>query len=320
MDRLLSMRAFQQVVDDGGFAAAARTLDMSAAVMTRLITDLEQHLGARLLQRTTRKLSLTEAGQSYLHRVRHILNDVDQAEASTRQQTDELAGLLRIHTQPVMAVHIIAPLVAEFRRRYPKVVLDITVDSPLVPPIEDYDLTILGAGRLYDANVVARPVIVSEGLLCASPRYLRGAGIPRQPEDLEKHALLRLSQAGIRQREWRLINPQEADREVSVESRPVMMANHSDTLLRATLDGTGISAQPLDLVANYLRDGQLRRVLAPWITGRFTLYAALPSRKYVPARARVFMEFLIEQTRLKAAEAERSWPSGGEESAGGAPS
>ena len=310
------MRAFQQVVDDGGFAAAARTLDMSPAVMTRLITDLERHLGARLLQRTTRKLSLTEAGQSYLQRVRHILNDVDQAEASTRQQTDELAGLLRIHTQPVMAVHIIAPLVAEFRRRYPKVVLDITVDSPLVPPIEDYDLTILGAGRLYDANVVARPVIVSEGLLCASPRYLRSAGTPRQPEDLKNHALLRLSQAGIRQREWQLINPEEGDREVAVEVKPVMMANHSDTLLRATLDGTGISAQPLDLVANYLRDGQLRRVLAPWITGRFTLYAALPSRKYVPARARVFMEFLIEQTRLKADEAERTWPSRGERKAG----
>lgn len=310
------MRAFQQVVDDGGFAAAARTLHMSPAVMTRLITDLERHLGARLLQRTTRKLSLTEAGQSYLQRVRHILNDVDQAEASTRQQTDELAGLLRIHTQPVMAVHIIAPLVAEFRRRYPKVVLDITVDSPLVPPIEDYDLTILGAGRLYDANVVARPVIVSEGLLCASPRYLRSAGTPRQPADLKNHALLRLSQAGIRQREWQLINPEEGDREVAVEVKPVMMANHSDTLLRATLDGTGISAQPLDLVANYLRDGQLRRVLAPWITGRFTLYAALPSRKYVPARARVFMEFLIEQTRLKAAEAERTWPSKVEGKAG----
>ena len=302
------MRAFRQVVDDGGFAAAARTLDMSPAVMTRLITDLEQHLGARLLQRTTRKLSLTDIGQSYLKRVRDILNDVEEAEASTRQQTDELAGLLRIHTQPVMAVHILAPLVAEFRRRYPKVVLDITVDSPLVPPIEDFDLTLLGAGRLYDANVVARPVVVSEGLLCASPDYLRRAGMPQQPEDLRKHAVLRLSHAGVRPREMQLINPREQDRELAIDIQPALMANHSDTLLRATLDGTGISAQPLDLVANYLRDGQLRRLLAPWITGRFTLYAALPSRKYVPARARVFMEFLIEQTRQRAAEAQRTWP------------
>lgn len=305
MDRLLSMRAFQQVVDDGSFAAAARTLDMSPAVMTRLIVDLEEHLGARLLQRTTRKLSLTEAGQSYLLRVRNILNDVDEAEAATRQQTDEIAGLLRIHAQPVMAVHILAPLVAEFRRRYPKVVLDITVDSPLVPPVEDFDLTILGAGRLYDANVVARPVIVSEGYLCASPQYLQSAGTPQQPADLQHHAFLRLNHAGIRQRELQLIHPEEADREVAVEIKPVLMANHSDTLLRATLDGTGISSQPLDLVANYLCDGQLQRLLAPWITGRYTLYAALPSRKYVPARARVFMEFLIEQTRLKAAGVEK---------------
>ncbi|MFT6590461.1 MAG: DNA-binding transcriptional LysR family regulator [Rhodoferax sp.] len=302
------MRAFQQVVDDGGFSAAARTLDMSPAVMTRLITDLERHLGARLLQRTTRKLSLTDAGQSYLVRVRHILDEVDDAEAVTRQKTDELAGLLRINTQPVMAVHILAPLVAEFRRLYPKVVLDITVDSQLVPPIEDFDLTILGAGPGYDANVVARPVIVSEGLLCASPQYLLSAGTPLQPKDLEKHALLRLSQAGIRPRELVLINPEESDREVEIDVKPVLMANHSDTLLRATLDGTGISAQPLDLITTYLRDGQLKRLLSPWITGRFTLYAALPSRKYVPARARVFMEFLIEQTRIKAAEAARGRP------------
>lgn len=318
MDRLLSMRAFQQVVDDGGFAAAARTLDLSAAVMTRLISDLEAHLGARLLQRTTRKLSLTEAGQSYLLRVRHILNEVDEAEASTRQQTQELAGLLRIHAQPVMAVYILAPLLAGFRRRYPKVVLDITVDSPLVPPIEDFDLTILGAGRHYDANVVARPVIVSEGLLCASPQYLQSAGTPQRPEDLQQHAFLRLSHAGVRLRELQLINPGEGDREVAVEIQPALVANHSDTLLRATLDGTGISAQPLDLVATYLRDGQLRRLLAPWITGRFTLYAALPSRKYVPARARVFMEFLIEQTRLRAAEAERIWSPRHERNAAGA--
>jgi len=212
MDRLLSMRAFQQVVDDGGFAAAARTLDMSAAVMSRLFSDLEAHLGARLLQRTTGKLSLPEAGQAYLLRVRHILNEVDDAEAVTRQHTEELAGLLRIHTQPVMAVHILAPLLAGFRRRYPKVVLDITVDSPLVPPIEDFDLTILGAGRHYDANVVARPVIVSEGLLCASPQYLQSAGTPQRPEDLQQHAFLRLSHAGVRLRELQLIGQTRPDR------------------------------------------------------------------------------------------------------------
>ena len=302
------MRAFRQVVDDGGFAAAARSLDLSPAVVTRLIVDLEEHLGARLLQRTTRRLSLTEAGHAYLSRVRIILSDVAEAEASTRQQTDELAGLLRIHTQPVMAVHILAPLVAEFRRRYPKVVLDIHVGAPLVPPIEDFDLTILGAGQLHNTNIVARPVIVSDGLLCASPQYLESAGTPETPEDLHRHAFLMLSHASTRLRELRLIHPDEGDREITVSVTPVLIANHSDTLMRGVLDGVGIGAHPLDLVADYLHDGLLRRVLPDWITGRFTLYAALPSRKFVPARARVFMEFLIDQTRTRAMEAERTWP------------
>lgn len=309
MDRLLSMRVFQQVIDQGGFAAAARSLDISAAAVTRLITDLEQHLGTRLLQRTTRRLALTEAGQSYLARVRGILSAVDEAEASTREQTDEMAGVLRVLTQPMMAVYILAPLVTEFRRRHPQVTLDITVDSPEVLPIEDFDLTILGAAQ-FDANIVARPVIVSEGVLCASRSYLRRAGMPSQPEDLRRHDCLRVRLPGMRPRQWRLINPQDGDREVNVEIEPVLVANHTETLLRAMLDGAGISAQPMELVANYLHDGQLQRVLAPWITGRGTLYAALPSRKYVPARARAFMEFLIEQTRQSAARAERTGISG----------
>lgn len=307
MDRLLSMRAFQQVVDDGGFAAAARTLNMSPAVMTRLITDLEQHLGARLMQRTTRKQALTDAGQAYLIRVRNILSDLDEAENTARQHTTELAGLLRIHTQPVLAVHVLAPVVAEFRKRYPKVDLDITVDDPTVSPIEDYDLTILGARDDYDANVVARKVVESEGLLCASPAYLRSAGTPRRPEDLQELAFLRLNIPGAPARDIMLINPDESDRSVTVKIRPVLTANHSDTLLRATLDGAGICHQPVALVAPYLKQGTLQRVLAPWITGRFAVYVALPSRKYVPTRARVFMEFLIEQSRLNADIAKRAW-------------
>ncbi len=300
MDRLLSMRAFQQVVDDGSFAAAARTLNMSPAVMTRLIVDLEHHLGVRLMQRTTRKQALTDAGQAYLMRVRHILNDLDEAENVTRQQTGELAGLLRIHTQPIMAVHILAPVVAEFRRRYPKVTLDITVDAPLSPPIEDYDLTILGAGEDYDANVVARKVIDGEGWLCASPDYLQRAGLPQRPEDLHRFNYLRLNNASTRADEIRIINPESDDQQIAVKVRSVLIANHGDTLLRATLDGAGISHQPQALAAPYIHHGLLQRVLAPWITGRFAVYVALPSRKYVPARARVFMEFLIEQTQQRA--------------------
>jgi DNA-binding transcriptional LysR family regulator len=309
MDRLQSMRVFQQVVDEGSFAAAARTLDLSAAVVTRLVGDLEQHLGARLLQRTTRRLALTDAGQAYLSRVRHILTDIDEAHAVAQAHTRELAGVLRVLAPPVVAVHILAPVVAEFRRLHPRILLDIEVDSPAEPPIEDFDITLMGAEAGFNANVIARPIVSIEGVVCASPPYLSRHGTPQQPADLSRHLCLRLSGPGRRPRHWRLINPLEADRVIEVDVEPALLVNHTDTLLRATLEGAGLSSQPMDLVALHLKSGTLQRVLAPWITGRFTLYAALPSRKFMPARTRVFLEFLTERTRATMADAQHAVPS-----------
>jgi DNA-binding transcriptional LysR family regulator len=297
MDRLQSMRVFQQVVDDGSFAAAARKFDMSAAVVTRLVGDLEDHLGVRLLQRTTRRLALTDAGETYLARVRHILTDIDEAHAAAQAHAQEMSGTIRIMTPPVFAVHVLAPLVAEFGRRYPKVVLDIHVDAPLVPPVEDYDLTLLGAADTFDANIIARPIASSDGILCASPDYLRRNGTPAQPEDLPPHHCLRVKQVANRHRVWRLTNPKEDKRVVEVQIEPSMLVNHTDTLIRACVDGAGIMSQSIDLVADHLSSGALQRILSPWITGTNTLYAALPSRKFIPVRTSVFLEFMTEYTR-----------------------
>jgi DNA-binding transcriptional LysR family regulator len=307
MDRLQSMRVFQQVVDDGSFAAAARKFDMSSAVVTRLVGDLEDHLGVRLLHRTTRRLALTDAGETYLARVRHILNDIDEAHAAAQAHAQEMSGVIRILTPPVFATHVLAPLVAEFGRRYPKVVLDIHADSPLVPPIEDYDLTLLGAADTFDANIIARPIASSDGILCASPGYLREHGIPLQPEDLASHRCLRVKLQANRHRSLRLINTAEHSREVEVQIEPALLVNNTTTLIRACLDGAGISLQAIDIVAKYLLNGQLQRVLPQWITGRNTLYAALPSRKFIPARTSAFLEFMTEYTRamLKKMEARK---------------
>jgi DNA-binding transcriptional LysR family regulator len=254
-------------------------------------------LGVRLLHRTTRRLALTDAGETYLARVRHILNDIDEAHAAAQAHAQEMSGVIRILTPPVFATHVLAPLVAEFGRRYPKVVLDIHADSPLVPPIEDYDLTLLGAADTFDANIIARPIASSDGILCAAPGYLREHGIPLQPEDLASHRCLRVKQQANRHRSLRLINPEEHSREVEVQIEPVLLVNNTTTLIRACLDGAGISIQPIDIVAKYLLNGQLQRVLPQWITGRNTLYAALPSRKFIPARTSVFLEFMTEYTR-----------------------
>ena len=297
MDRLQSMRVFQQVVDDGSFAAAARKFDMSSAVVTRLVGDLEDHLGVRLLQRTTRRLALTDAGEAYLARVRHILNDIDEAHAAAQAHAEEMSGVIRILTPPIFGVHILGPLVAEFGRRYPRVVLDIHVDSPLIPPIEDYDLTLMGATDAFDANIIARPIASSDGVLCASPDYLRRYGEPQQPQELAQHRCLRAKFTANRHRVWRLINPDENRREIEVAIEPAMLVNHTDTLIRACVDGAGISSQSIDLVAEHLHRGHLKRILSPWITGRNTLYAALPSRKFIPKRTSAFLDFMTEHTR-----------------------
>ncbi len=303
MDRLLSMRVFERVVNEGGFAAAARALDMSPPVVTRLVADLEEHLGTRLLQRSTRRLSLTDAGQQYLSRVRNILQDIDEADAVAHSQTTELAGLLRLHAPPVLASYVIAPLLAEFRKRHPKILIDLEVASLHEPPIEDFDITLLGTDDSFDGDVVARKVVESEGILVASPTYLQRRGRPQRPEDLVQHDCLAHKMPNTRPRLWRMWCPENPTHPLDIEMQPVLLANHTDSLLRATLDGTGITSVAMDIVAPYLNRGELVRVLAPWITGRLVMYAALPSRKFIPQRTRVFLDFLVEETQKQNARA-----------------
>ncbi len=303
MDRLQSMRVFQRVVDEGSFAAAARALSLSPAVVTRLIADLEEHLGTRLLQRSTRRLSLTEAGDAYLARVRNILEDIDEAEALTSAHTRELAGVLRLQMPPVLAAHVVAPLVAGFRALHPKIQVDIEVHSMPEPAIEEFDITLLGSDGSPDEHVIARRIVDSEAYLVASPAYLQRVGTPLFPGDLVVHDCLRLKVVGSRPRSWRMWCPEAPTDPVDLEIEPVLWANHTDTLIRAALDGAGITSVSVDLAAPYLTRGELVRVLAPWITGRLTMYAALPSRKFIPQRTRVFLEYLVDQTRLKASQA-----------------
>lgn len=297
MDRLQSMRVFQQVVDEGGFAAAARKLDLTPAAVTRLVSDLEKHLGVRLLQRTTRRLSLTPAGEAYLARLRNILVDIDEADALAQAQSREMSGTVRVLAQPALATHVIAPAIASFQQQHPEVVLDLHVHEVVDPNVEDYDLTIVTGGLPIVSTAIVRTVVESQAVLCAAPDYLRRHGVPRTPEDLQRHRCLRLRFTGMRLRPMTLIDPTQGDRRIEVDPPAVVVANHMDTLMRATLGGAGISSQPADLIAPQLRSGELERVLAPWISNRLALVAAMPSRKYMPVRTRAFLEHLVEHTR-----------------------
>ena len=302
MDRLQSMRVFQEVVDEGGFAAAARRLELTPAAVTRLVSDLEKHLGVRLLQRTTRRLSLTPAGEAYLARLRTILSDIDEADAVVQAESREMSGTVRILAQPLVATHILAPAIPGFQRQHPDVTLELHVHDVVDPNVEDFDLTIVTSTVPLVSSAVVRTVIESQAVLCASPDYLRRAGEPRDPQDLVKHRCLRLRAEGTRLRAMTLIDPTAGDRRIEVDVPAVVTANHTDTLMRATIGGAGIGMQPADLIAPMLKAGVLQRVLAPWITGRLQLTAAMPSRKYMPTRTRAFLEHVVEHTRRTVAD------------------
>ncbi len=297
MDTLQAMRVFEKVVDLDGFAAAARALDMSAAGVTRMLAALEAQLGARLLQRTTRKLSLTNAGQSYLLRVRSILREVDDAQAEAAAHTHELQGVLHVLATPVLASYYLAPRIATWHARHPKVLLDLAIDPFPQPRIEEHDVTFLVVDEGFDADIVARPLSTTEWIACASPDYLARAGTPAQPSDLSVHAYLKFQwpqSSGHAGRRTRLQPARGQGATVEVDISPALQTTSFDVLLRAALDGAGITFLSRLLVAPHLAKGRLVQVLPDWIFGRFKIYAALPTRKFIPARTQAFLAFLTE--------------------------
>ncbi|MBK6324194.1 LysR family transcriptional regulator [Candidatus Aalborgicola defluviihabitans] len=295
MDRLLSMRVFQKVVDEGGFAAAARALDMSPAAVTRLFGDLEHHLGARLMQRTTRKLALTEAGEMYLLRVRGILGEIADAEAAVGHSTQELQGTVHILASPVLAAYVLAPQVAKWRQRYPKVALEISVDPFPHNRVDEFDVTFMAVDEGYDANVVARPLATSDWVLCAAPAYLQRAGTPLQPHDLSSHDYLKFpwqQAGGTTNRRLRLHPANGKGEPVEVDVPVALQSVSFDVLYRAALDGAGVAVLSRLMVEKHLARGDLVHLLPDWVFGRLTVFAAVPSRKLLPARTRAFLDFL----------------------------
>ncbi len=297
MDQLRALRVFVRVADEGSFAQAARELDLSAAVVTRLVADLEDRLGSRLIHRTTRRLSLTPAGAQYLERVRQILADLDEADAQVGSSTGQLRGLLRVAGPlPVLQLQI-APLLPAFRERYPGVELQFSAVPPLEAPDDGADVTLLIRGpRPLDGDFVARRVAWAEVLLCASPDYLARRGVPAHPSELAAHDLL-VPQAPGAAREWRLSRYQGSEVETAhgPADRYPIDSDSPAFLISLARAGLGIAGTLHYLVAEDLRSGRLQRVLPDWSAGYFSLYAAMPTRKYLPQRVRVFNDFLAEQ-------------------------
>lgn len=296
MDQLRAMRVFAAVIESGSFVGAAQALQLSPAVVTRLVAELEDHLGARLINRTTRRLALTEIGEAYLERARQILTEVEEAEALATHAAREPTGMVRVLSPPAFAVHQLAKHLPRFRERYPKVTIDLTVPGAVSAVDEAYDVSILmlpDAPR--DADVIVRRLARTEFVICAAPEYLDRRGRPQHPRELAGHDSL-VPRSGGRAAEMfvqREVNGQ-VERVGLRPSQPALSTLHVDTHYAAALAGLGIAGLPSFVIEDALLENALERVLSDWHLFTMTLYAGLPTRKHIPTRTRAFVDFLIE--------------------------
>jgi DNA-binding transcriptional LysR family regulator len=292
MDRAAEMTAFVRSVDGGGFSAAARELGLTPSALSKLVTRLEDRLGARLLQRTTRRLQLTPEGEAFYVRSRRILADMDEAEAEVVEAGVRPTGLLRLHCGSAFGMHQLAPAIPLFLERYPGVELDITIsDEPLVGLGEGVDLAIR-IGPLDESSMVARRICNLERVICAAPSYLERCGVPRTPDDLQHHNCLWITSLPVLRR-WPF-DTDDGIRVVHIDGNVV--ANNAETVLQLAMAGVGITRLTDVIVGDAIRRGELIPILSEWHhVEPVPLYATYPSGRNLSPKIRAMVDFLVEQ-------------------------
>lgn len=287
------MQVFVAVVDAGSFVGAAGALGMSKPAVSRHVSELEARLGVRLLQRTTRKLSLTGEGEAFYARCKLVLAEVEEAEAEVQSRSAQAAGLLKITVPTSYGLIRLAPLWGDFLARHPRVRLDVTLSDRFVDLVEEgYDLAVRVA-RLPSSSLVSRRLASTRPVLCASPRYLRRHGTPQQPADLARHALINYSLLATGDT-WTLQGPGESPEQVAVKVQARMTTNSGDTCRAVALAHGGIILQPDFLVGDALAAGQLLEVLPEWRALEMGIHAVYPTRKHLSPKVRVLVDYLAK--------------------------
>lgn len=296
MDTLTSMKVFAAVVEGGSFAAAADRLDMSRAMTSKYVAHLEHHLGTRLLQRTTRRLTLTESGAGYHERCLQILADIRAAEEGALHLTETPRGTLRVTVPVSFGILHLGPIVPHYLQQYPDVKLDIMLTDRRVDLIDEgLDLAVR-IGTLPESELIARKFAADRVAICAAPTYLARHGTPLVPEDLGRHSCLNYAYAAGGD-EWKLTGPD--GRQHSVKVGGGLRANNGDMLKLAAIGGAGLMRQPLFLCADDIRAGRLVEVLADYRSAELGMYALYPSRKHLSAKVRTFVDFLVDAFAMK---------------------
>jgi DNA-binding transcriptional LysR family regulator len=288
MDRLDAMRAFTRVVTSGSYAEAARQLGLTRSAISKAVTELEHHLGARLLDRTTRRVTPTEAGRAYYERVAGILADVDETETAISRLHDEPKGLLRVNAPMSFGTLYLAQAIADFMVAYPDLRIEAIMNDRFIDPLEEgVDVTVR-IGVLSDSSLIARKLAPARRVLVASTGYLKRHGVPATPAGLAAHRALNFGHASGQQR-WQL---QDGDELVSVPIDAALCSNNGDVLRAAALNGNGITLLPTFMVGPDIAAGRLSIVLPDYPPVGLGIYALYAPNRYLAAKTRVFVDFL----------------------------
>jgi DNA-binding transcriptional LysR family regulator len=288
MDRLASMQIFVQVVDSGSFTAAAKRLDTATSVITHHVQVLEDHLGVQLINRTTRRLNLTEVGRTFYEHSTRILAQVEEAEQCVSILQATPRGLLRINTTENLA-RVLAPLIGEFSEAHPQMSFDVVATDHMVDLIAaGFDLALRG-GTLPDSSLISRRLGVGKVIPCASPSYLERRGKPQRPEDLAEHNCLIYVAL---ESPWRFAG---RDGVISVDVSGNLRSNTWAAIRGAALCGQGIALLPILQIADDVREGRLARLLPDYDTGEVAIQAVYPASRHLSVKVRSFLDFLVKR-------------------------
>ncbi len=291
VDRLSGIIAFVRTAELGSFVAAGRVLGLSASAIGKGITRLEQQVGVRLFQRSTRSLRLTDEGNEFLERCRRILDDLEDAQSSIARSTEKPRGRLRVST-PTVTYHLLIPLLPEFLSRYPEIELDIDFNDHRVDLIELGVDVAIRSGPLSDSRLMSRPLRAVQMLICAAPGYLGENGIPESVEDLSGHRAIRFrfpTSGKLQELPLALKAGQ-----VEPRLQTVFTCNNMEALRGATISGLGIGCMPDFIARDPLAAGALKVVLADFVREANPLSLVWPSRRHLSPKVRVFVDFVGE--------------------------
>ena len=291
MDKPGEMKAFVRSVELGGFSAAARDLDLTPSALSKLVTRMEDRLGVRLMNRTTRKLALTAEGEAYFASAKRILTDIEEAETEVTRFSAHPKGMLRINVGVAFGMHQLVPALPRFLERYPDIELDITVTDRLVDLVEEGADVAIRTGALRDSTLVAKKICDMHRTICASPAYLKTHGTPKTPRDLLKHNCISISGAP-QLRKWPFDTPTGME---TVDVLGTVNANNAETLLQMAAMGVGIIRLSDVIVSDGIRAGWLVPLLSDVHHAEpLPLSAVYPQGKHKSPRVAAFVSFLVE--------------------------